>query len=675
MITNYNTVPLNLSGLVDPLIAGMKERREREALATIGQTLTGGNPDYKGAAAAMFNAGKPEYGLTLLKLGESYRTQQLQEKAGADFANALGGIVGGGQAGSSGPAPRPQAFDPASVPAFVASAGQEHGISPEFMTKTAWIESRGNPNARNKSGASGLFQFMPGTAQQYGLTDPFDAKASAGAAARLASDNRRSLMSALGREPSDAELYLAHQQGAGGASALLRNPNASAHSVLTEVYGSPGKAAAAIRQNGGSLDMTAGQFAGLWTGKFDALSAGGGTPTRAPGVTRTAGMTLPAEAVGGGNWFDDRVGADALPSSPTATAGMGNARSSGRVAAALPSPDMPTLGAVPAQGFIVPPGPADAALEQRAQAAVQTANQGGVGQRVAALTRVLSNPHLPDSQRQVGLTFLRDAIDQAKIPDSAKEFLWARGNGLTQARTPAEYEREKKGPPTEIQEFEYGQRNPEFARRQLELKRAGSQTINVGGGSDKQIFDTMGESATAARAAATGLNALREARSAVEGGIVSGVGADINLTMRRVASALGADPSKVVNTETFRSAIAPQIAAVMKATVGSTQISNADREFAEKAAGGSITLNQGSIKRLLDIMERANVGLIETHQKRLDAVYPGSGNFGRERALFGVEAPAAKAGGPVRVRTPAEARQLPSGTEIILPDGSPGRVP
>jgi hypothetical protein len=39
-------------------------------------------------------------------------------------------------------------------------------------------------------------------------------------------------------------------------------------------------------------------------------------------------------------------------------------------------------------------------------------------------------------------------------------------------------------------------------------------------------------------------------------------------------------------------------------------------------------------------MERANVGLIETHQKRLDAVYPESGNFGRERALFGVDAPA-----------------------------------
>jgi hypothetical protein len=138
----------------------------------------------------------------------------------------------------------------------------------------------------------------------------------------------------------------------------------------------------------------------------------------------------------------------------------------------------------------------------------------------------------------------------------------------------------------------------------------------------------------------------------VESGIVSGVGANFNLGLRRAAAALGADASKVVNTETFRSAIAPQIAAMMKATVGSTQISNADREFAEKAAGGSITLNEGSIRRLLDIMERANVGLIETHKKRLDAVYPETGNFGRERALFGVDAPArspAGSGAPLPV--------------------------
>jgi hypothetical protein len=200
-----------------------------------------------------------------------------------------------------GSGPRAETFDPTSIPAFVAAAGGQHGISPDYMQKTAWIESRGNPRARNPSGASGLFQFMPGTAAQYGLRDPFNGEASADAAARLAADNRNSLKSALRRDPTDAELYLAHQQGAGGASALLRNPNASAHEILTRVYGDPDKAAAAIKQNGGDLNMTAGQFAGLWTGKFDALGRGGaGQAERPPAATRTAAMTLPPEAAGGG---------------------------------------------------------------------------------------------------------------------------------------------------------------------------------------------------------------------------------------------------------------------------------------------------------------------------------------------------------------------------------------
>jgi hypothetical protein len=41
---------------------------------------------------------------------------------------------------------------------------------------------------------------------------------------------------------------------------------------------------------------------------------------------------------------------------------------------------------------------------------------------------------------------------------------------------------------------------------------------------------------------------------------------------------------------------------------------------------------------------------------------------------FNASSPGQKQG-PVKVASPVEARKLPSGTEIILPDGSPGRVP
>lgn len=175
------------------------------------------------------------------------------------------------------------------------------------------------------------------------------------------------------------------------------------------------------------------------------------------------------------------------------------------------------------------------------------------------------------------------------------------------------------------------------------VRKAGATntTVSVGGGDNKQVFDAMAESATSARAAMTGLASLREAKAALDAGIISGAGADWKLALQKVGAGLGVvDPTTIINTETFRSAIAPQVAAMMKATVGSTQISNADREFAEKAAGGSINLDEGSIKRLVDIMGRAGNAAIGGHMDRLNKVYPDGNGFERERALFGVDAPA-----------------------------------
>lgn len=187
--------------------------------------------------------------------------------------------------------------------------------------------------------------------------------------------------------------------------------------------------------------------------------------------------------------------------------------------------------------------------------------------------------------------------------------------------------------------------SPGAVEQKKDIATAGrAQTnVNVGGGSDKQFFDTLKESADSARTAVTGLSGLREARRAIQDGGYFGAGADIKLGLAKLAAPLGlGDPSKIVNTETFRSAIAPQVAALMKATVGSTQISNADREFAEKAAGGSINLDPASISRLLDIMERGSLVAIDRHQQTLNQVYPETpdGKFNRERAVFGVQPPA-----------------------------------
>lgn len=158
------------------------------------------------------------------------------------------------------------------IDSIIKAAADKYGVSSEALRAIAKIESNNNPLADNQtSSAGGLFQFTDGTASGYGLTgnSRYEAAAAADAAARLARDNAAALSKALGRAPTPAELYLAHQQGAAGAKALLANPGASAVDVLEKVYGSREKAIRAILQNGGTATMTAGDFSKKWTDKAD----------------------------------------------------------------------------------------------------------------------------------------------------------------------------------------------------------------------------------------------------------------------------------------------------------------------------------------------------------------------------------------------------------------------
>ena len=66
---------------------------------------------------------------------------------------------------------------------------KQYGLPAGMLSKIMQIESHGNPNAVNpKSGAMGAFQFMPDTAKEYGVTNPFDKNQSATGAAKFLSD-------------------------------------------------------------------------------------------------------------------------------------------------------------------------------------------------------------------------------------------------------------------------------------------------------------------------------------------------------------------------------------------------------------------------------------------------------------------------------------------------------
>lgn len=72
--------------------------------------------------------------------------------------------------------------------ATIQAAGTQYGVPWELLAAQLQQESAFNPNAVSSAGAQGIAQFMPATAAQYGLSNPFDPTASIYAEAHLMSD-------------------------------------------------------------------------------------------------------------------------------------------------------------------------------------------------------------------------------------------------------------------------------------------------------------------------------------------------------------------------------------------------------------------------------------------------------------------------------------------------------
>lgn len=162
----------------------------------------------------------------------------------------------------------PQA--PAAQPAAAAQSDAPLDFN-TYLDRTLQIESAGDPNAKNGS-STGLFQFHPDTFAGLGFTDINDPGQQRAAALKLAQQNAAKLSSA-GLPADPASLYVMHQQGTAGGMALLKSPDQNAIAALTPVYGNAHKARQAILNNGGSENMTAGQFVDMWRQKFGSAPA------------------------------------------------------------------------------------------------------------------------------------------------------------------------------------------------------------------------------------------------------------------------------------------------------------------------------------------------------------------------------------------------------------------
>lgn len=137
-----------------------------------------------------------------------------------------------------------------------------NGISVKGLVCLVMIESSGNPKAISPGGGYiGLGQVGKSVFSEYGPKDGerLNPEDNLMCVANLAQCNTRVLRHVLGRSPTDAEIYLAHQQGANGSLKLIENPHVRAGDLVGD---------ARIKGNGGDPNKPASIFTNMWIKKF-----------------------------------------------------------------------------------------------------------------------------------------------------------------------------------------------------------------------------------------------------------------------------------------------------------------------------------------------------------------------------------------------------------------------
>ena len=171
-----------------------------------------------------------------------------------------------------------------------------------YIARLFQLESNNTPNEQTGSNR-GLGQFGPREEARYGINDQnrTSRDAQASAVTQEAEANSAALRKVLGRDPTPAELYLAHQQGLAGAKAhLTADPDTPAWQAIRPYYGSDQIAKQAIWGNmtpamkaqfpGGVDTVPSSGFVSAWGNRFD------GTTPAAPTQTAQAQPAQPSLA-------------------------------------------------------------------------------------------------------------------------------------------------------------------------------------------------------------------------------------------------------------------------------------------------------------------------------------------------------------------------------------------
>src|SRR5258708_1578106 len=109
-----------------------------------------------------------------------------------------------------------------------------------YISRLFQIEGSSDPYAPATGSNRGMGQFSPDLEQRYGINDynRTNPDVQANAVRQEATEHGPALAKVLGQNPGHGDLYLAHNQGLGGAIAHINNPDQPAwQSMLSTAEG------------------------------------------------------------------------------------------------------------------------------------------------------------------------------------------------------------------------------------------------------------------------------------------------------------------------------------------------------------------------------------------------------------------------------------------------------
>lgn len=170
---------------------------------------------------------------------------------------------------------------------------------------------------------------------------------------------------------------------------------------------------------------------------------------------------------------------------------------------------------------------------------------------------------------------------------------------------------------------------PEFQDAVLKGTQRGT-TVNIANKGQSKFIEALGskqanallEQRGKAQDAVSIIRTNQEARKLLDAGALTGFGAEALTTFGEALQRIGVNKfdDKIANTRAFASALGSNVGKVIKQFGSGTGLSDADREFATKMAGGDIKLTEKSIRRILDINDRQSQFIINNFNSRAQQI-------------------------------------------------------